>query len=73
MNVTDCFWELENIGKKTVQLDFVKNDVFVANEVHEAVAGYEYLVAKVPCGNASCLMDLQKMGFKVIETLGSDE
>lgn len=68
MNIIDCFWELENIGKRTVLLDFANNDIIAASEIHEAVTGYEYLVAKVPCGNISCLLGLQHMGFKVIET-----
>lgn len=68
MQVQDCPWEIENIGKRTVQLNYAKDDIYNSEEVCNAVKGYQYLVAKVPAGNISCLLGLQGDGFKMIET-----
>ena len=68
MQVQDRPWEIENIGKRTVQLNYAKDDIYNSEEVCNAVKGYQYLVAKVPAGNISCLLGLQNDGFKMIET-----
>lgn len=68
MQVQDCPWEIENIGKKTVQLNYALKDIYNSEEVNGAIAGYQYVVAKVPCGNISCLLGLQNDGFRVMET-----
>lgn len=68
MQVQDCPWEIENIGKKTVQLNYALKDIYNSEEVNGAIAGYQYVVAKVPCGNISCLLGLQQDGFRVMET-----
>lgn len=68
MQIQDCPWEIENIGKRTVQLNYTKDDIYNQEEVCKAVKGYQYLVAKVPADNISCLLGLQGDGFKMIET-----
>lgn len=68
MKTTDCHWEIDNIGKKTIELMFSKEDRFSPDDVAKACEGYEYLVAKVQTGNVESLFGLQSMGFKVIET-----
>ena len=68
MKVLDCPWELNDIGKKTVQLNYTNEDIYSSEEVGEAVKNSQYLVAKVPCGNVDCLMGLQDDGFEVLET-----
>ena len=68
MQVQDCFWEIENIGKRTVQLNYTIEDTYTSETVLKAMEGYQYIVAKVPCGNIECLLGLQNDGFNVIET-----
>lgn len=68
MQIQDCPWEIENIGKRTVQLNYTKEDIYDSEKIRKAVEGYQYLVAKVPTGNISCLLGLQSDGFKMIET-----
>lgn len=68
MHVQDCPWEIKNIGKKTVQLNYSLHDEYNVDEVKSAIDGYQYIVAKVPCGNINCLLGLQGDGFRAIET-----
>ena len=68
MQVQDCPWKIENIGKRIVQLNYTKDDIYNSEAVYKVVKGYQYLVAKVPAGNINCLLGLQNDGFKMIET-----
>ena len=68
MQIQDCPWEFENIGKTTVQLNYSYEDIYNSGDVRRAVMDYEYRVAKVPCGNMDCLLGLQRDGMAVMET-----
>lgn len=68
MKVVDCYWELDNIQKSTVELSFNLTDRFNELEVKNNMEGYQYVVAKVECGNIDCLYGLQNMGFTLMET-----
>lgn len=68
MQIQDCPWEIENIGRKTVQLNYTLRDKYSSNELQRAIDNYQYIVAKVPSGNINCLLGLQEDGFKLIET-----
>lgn len=68
MKVTDCFWELDNIGKKTVEVRVESSDCFDASAVSAAVSGYEYMVVKVPVNKLEFNLGLQDLGFTFVET-----
>ena len=68
MEIIDCFWEQANIGKKTIEFVFGADESYDSEKVKQMVTEYEYSVAKVHCGNISCLLGLQADGFILIET-----
>lgn len=67
MKVLDCPWEIENIGKKTVEISFLKDEKIDKASVIKAIQGYDYMVAKIPSANVSCLLGMQQLEFQVIE------
>lgn len=69
MKIIDCNWEIDNIGKKTVEFEIEGNEKSIKQEVLEAEKNYEYLVAKVfKGGNIQLSDELQELGFKYIES-----
>lgn len=68
MNIIDCFWEVKNLNRKTIEICLCKDDVFDSNEINNITTGYEYIVAKVPQGKMDYIYGLQNIGFKYIES-----
>ena len=68
MKVTDCNWEVINIGKQTIEISLDADEVLNPGMLKDIVKNYEYIVIKVPCGNVKSLLQLQDEGYKVIET-----
>lgn len=67
MKVTECFWEIQNIGKKTVEIGVEKEDKFLEADINEASSGYQYVVVKVPMDKVDFNVGLSNMGFSMIE------
>lgn len=67
MNITDCFWELDNIGKNTAELSILPGEVPDENQLEEVCNNYEYVVVKVPMRNVDFNYVLSKMGFVLME------
>ena len=68
MKIVDCFWEQENIGKKTVEISIESTDRYDENALMQCVRGYEYAVIKVPMNMPLFNFGLAQMGFCCIET-----
>ena len=68
MNLTNCTWELDNIGRKTIEVTFGLNDSIDKDSFLYEISGFQYVVAKIRCGNSKVLQELQRMGFNIIET-----
>lgn len=68
MNFTNCTWEIDNIGKKTLEVSFGINDSIDKTSFLDIISDFQYIVAKVRCGNTNVLQELQGMGFMIIET-----
>jgi len=68
MKITDCIWELANIGKKTAEIIVEKDDILDRQLLRELDSQYEYQVMKVTSGNISANFFLEENGFRLIET-----
>ena len=75
MKVVNAYWEVENIGKVTVEITLDKNDLLkaprdIVNYVTETKERYksEYTVIKIPSGNPMTGVEFSKNGFFHIET-----
>jgi len=68
LKITDCIWELENIGKSTSEITFGatinEEDVLQINKIES-----DYIVAKVNSGSYSNLSTLYENRFNFIEDL----
>lgn len=67
MNIIDCFWELDNIGKSTAELSILPEEVPDENQLVNVCNNYEYVVAKVPMCNIEFNYVLSKLGFVLME------
>ena len=68
MKVIDCYWELQNLGQPTVEVQVERDDVFSKRKICETVEGYGYAVVKVPMDMVAFNFGLTEMGFTCIET-----
>jgi hypothetical protein len=68
MRITDCFWEIANIGKRTVEIVIEHDDTFDRSHLLDAIDGYEYAVVKVPMNHPTFNIGLTDMSFSCIET-----
>ena len=68
MIISDCFWEIENIGKKTVEIVIEEKDTFDSSSIFNSTLGYEYSVVKVPMNNPRFNIGLSEMGYSCIES-----
>lgn len=66
MIITDCFWEFDNLGLKTISFDVESDDVF--NKDCFNTPEYEYLVARIPAGKADFIFGLPEIGFVQVES-----
>lgn len=68
MKVIDCYWEFNNLGKKTAEIQIDKGDEFDGNVVKQVNQTYQYVVVKVPMNMPTMNFSLTAMGFTLIET-----
>lgn len=68
MKITDCHWELKNIGKRTIEVSIDRSDLFDKSVIGEAINGCEYAVVKIPMDMIAFNIGLASMGFICIET-----
>lgn len=68
MILTDCVWELANIGKRTCEVVVEKNDILDHAFFQDLDSKYEYQVIKVTPGNIKANYTLEDNGFHLIET-----
>lgn len=68
MKIVDCFWERENIGKKTVEISIESTDQYDENVIRQYIRDYEYAVIKIPMNMPFFNFGLTQMGFCCIET-----
>ena len=67
MDVTDCIWEKDNIGKKTVEITINKGDNINSINFEKYLKLYEYTVVKVPMCMVELNVMLGNLGFSLIE------
>lgn len=68
MRVIDCYWEIDNLGKKTVEIELESADVVSSDIIENLSSGYEYIVIKVPVNRVDINYILSKTGFTMIES-----
>ena len=68
MVLTDCVWEITNIGKRTCEVLIEENDKVDVELLNELNGKYEYQVIKVTPANVEANIFLSKNGFYLIET-----
>lgn len=68
MKIIDCYWEKNNLNKKTVEVEFASTDIVSEETINELSLGYEYIVIKVPANRVDINFILSKAGFTMIET-----
>lgn len=68
MKVTDCHWELNNLGKTTVEVSIESGDSFDKKTFCKVNNTYQYVVVKVPMNKPEFNFGLTSLGFTMIET-----
>lgn len=68
MNIINCYWELDNLGKSVAEVLIEKEDVFDEAAFQELDKSYQYVVVKVPMGMMSFNFGLTPLGYSMIET-----
>lgn len=68
MKIVNCTWELDNIGKKTAEIEISLHESVDKNLVADVEHDYEYIVVKIPAGHIEASETIQDMGYKYFET-----
>lgn len=68
IQITDCYWEVANIGQKTCEVSVNRTDSLEKILLDELDSQYEYQVFKVAPGNINANVLLGENGFHLIES-----
>lgn len=68
MQITNCIWEIANLGKRTAELVVSDTDEFCRDEINKVNREFEYVVVKVPMNRPDLNFGLSALGFTLIET-----
>lgn len=68
MKITNCFWELQNLGESVAEISIEHEDFFDASKIENVNKEFQYVVVKVPMNKVNFNEGLAKMGFFMIET-----
>ena len=68
MDVIDCYWEIENLNKRTVEIEISPSDTITQDGIENIIRNYEYIVVKVPVNRVDINFILSKQGFSMIES-----
>lgn len=67
MKIVDCFWEVMNIGDKTVEVVIEKDDVYLGETFAKLERDYSYVVVKVPMKMTDYNFGLSESGYVMSE------
>lgn len=68
MKVVNCTWELENLGKRVLEIDVDRTDEISRDIFERLCSDYQYIVVKVPVKMIEVNSLLTSMGFVMVET-----
>ncbi|MBP1994431.1 GNAT family N-acetyltransferase [Paenibacillus eucommiae] len=69
MKKVDAFWEMRNLGKTVLEINFDENDTTDSlNILASEFETYDYLIAKVPKEKMDLIHALEDNGFRFMET-----
>lgn len=67
MHLINAHWEKRNLGLSVAEVSFEKGETI--RQIDSSLfKEYDYIVAKVPSGEISLLHDLEKIGFRFLES-----
>jgi hypothetical protein len=69
MIIVDAYWEIRNLGKKTIEIEIEKEDSFVDIQYFFSNNFFEYGVVKIPPSRVDLIFPIQNFGFKFAEIL----
>lgn len=67
MKVVDCFWELQNLGCRTVEITIENGDIFSPETICVSTRDYDYAVIKVPMNMIDFNRGVSDLGFFLME------
>lgn len=67
MKVIDCYWEMTNLCRSTVEIEVENGDAFIEETFLMLEKKYEYIVVKVPMKMSDFNYGLAKMNFIMTE------
>ncbi len=68
MKVVDCTWELDNLGKRTVEVSVEANELIEENELEAIEQTYQYVVLKIAPGNMDMNILMSKRQYVFTES-----
>ena len=68
MKITDCPWELENIGCRVVEISVSAIETIDPDEIQSIESKYDYVVIKIESGNMRNNTLMTKLGYVLSET-----
>lgn len=69
MKKVDAFWEIRNLGKTVLEIQFDDKDTTdCLNDLASDFSTYDYIVAKIPKGKLDIVHSLEDNGFRFMET-----
>lgn len=69
MNIIDCPWEYENLGKHTCEISLSRDDVLDEDRIRQLCLQYEYIVVKIETVSVMHSIQLSNLGFSFAEAL----
>ncbi len=67
MRTTEAFWEIDNLGCSTVEIEIESDSDLRKNELLALEDEFDYLVVKTPISSPMLWQNLQAMGYHIIE------
>jgi len=67
VRITEAFWEIDNLGCSTVEIEIESDSDLQKNELLELEDSFDYLVVKTPISSPILWQNLQEIGYNIIE------
>lgn len=68
MKITNCPWELDNLGCRVVEIYISASEDIHVHEIQEIESQYEYVVIKMESGNMRHTALMTQLGYTLAET-----
>ena len=68
MKITDCPWEIDNLGCRVAEVSVLATDMVDVNEIQKIESDYDYIVIKIESGNMHHTTLMTQLGYTLAET-----